>query len=140
MPARLHFSFFCDATANSAGKWTYIGVFDSMGALQFPAAHPAMKLVGRISAEPGPHEVVIHFRRQDGTDYIPPVIRVAFSSLEFQKNDFDFGIEGFPLLLRPADNQIFVTAEWHVDGVKIGETELRLFRVQQGRVNRGNND
>ena len=129
---KIEFFVACDYAADYAGKFTLVGIFDSLGAPGIPVVHPQFCVAAKLrfdDTEAGPKQVRFTLTDTDGRDLLPPIempivapavpaeggtavvnLVINLGGVKFERlgeHSLDLSIDGLhvastPLFLRPA--------------------------------------
>jgi hypothetical protein len=128
----LAFAMLADHVAETKeGKLVIVGEFDTIGAAQFPATHPAFFLVARFQgsgAEPRGHRLALRLIGPDGRNTLPEESDLQLQAVRVHEN-----VSRANVLLHFAGLQFpqpgLYHLQLHFDGVFAGEVTLHLQQV-----------
>jgi len=119
----LTFAMLADHVAETKeGKLIIVGEFDTIGAAQFPATHPAFFLVARfqgVASEARPHRLLVRLVGPDGRGALP--------------QDADLHVQA----VRVHENVARANVLLHFGGLQFGQPGLYHFQLQLDGVNAG---
>jgi len=128
----LTFAMLADHVAETKeGKLVIVGEFDTIGAAQFPATHPAFYLVARFqgsAGQAGAHRLAIRLIGPDGRSALPEDSDLPLQAVRVHEN-----VARANVLLHFAGLQFQQPGQYHLqlhlDGVYSGEVSLHLQKV-----------
>ena len=93
---KLKYFLQCDEVRNDQGKFSAVGIFDTIFSFIFPANHKQFYLLAGFTGQAGKHELELHVTGPDGR-----VLGTTKGLLELESEDHVsnvvFGFENFPL-------------------------------------------
>jgi hypothetical protein len=122
----LLWSIFCDHfMVDQAGKYSFIGVFERVGAVSFPAVHKVLYLVCSVRGTPNARSSAI-------VNIWSPDVTLLLST---QETPLQFGPEGRTILVHLLYDLNFATPGAYtfaleVGGKPIGEAKLDVYQAQ----------
>jgi hypothetical protein len=128
----LTFALLADHVAETKeGKLVIVGEFDTIGAPQFPATHPAFFLVARFQggvAEARTHRLAIRLIGPDGRSALPDESELPLQAVRVHENVVRANVLlHFAGLQFPHPGQYHL--QLHLDGVYRGEVSMYLQQV-----------